>query len=133
MQPEQSLDLCGRRCRFSVFLELPNYRTLRGAGKGIVLTKALLPDELYDGTVQPDAKIIDVFVCKLRKQIAQATGGARYIETAWGSGYVLCDPAATKHLPTWGNSPPRRGGGGKFQGAAGVGRPLQAVQPPKSG
>ncbi|MDZ4135139.1 MAG: helix-turn-helix domain-containing protein, partial [Paracoccaceae bacterium] len=39
-------------------------------------------------------KIIDVFICKLRKKLAEATGGANYIETVWGRGYVLRDPSA---------------------------------------
>jgi two-component system cell cycle response regulator CtrA len=33
-----------------------------------------------------------VFVCKLRKKLAAATGGDNYIETVWGRGYVLRDP-----------------------------------------
>jgi two-component system, cell cycle response regulator CtrA len=41
---------------------------------------------------EPELKIIDVFVCKLRKKLAQATGGKHYIETVWGRGYVLRDP-----------------------------------------
>jgi DNA-binding winged helix-turn-helix (wHTH) protein len=41
---------------------------------------------------EPDLKIIDVFVCKLRKKLAEATGGDHYIETVWGRGYVLRDP-----------------------------------------
>ena len=60
--------------------------------KGIVLTKDMFLDELYDGTDEPDAKIIDVFVCKLRKKLATATKGDNYIETVWGRGYVLRDP-----------------------------------------
>jgi hypothetical protein len=42
---------------------------------------------------QPQIKIIDVFVCMLRKKLAQATGGNHYIETILGRGYVLRDPA----------------------------------------
>jgi two-component system cell cycle response regulator CtrA len=42
---------------------------------------------------EPELKIIDVFVCKLRKKLAQATGGEHYIETVWGRGYGLRDPA----------------------------------------
>jgi len=68
--------------------------------KGIVLTKDMFLDELYDGTDEPDAKIIDVFVCKLRKKLAHATGGSNYIETVWGRGYVLRDPTATAATPT---------------------------------
>ena len=68
--------------------------------KGIVLTKDMFLDELYDGTDEPDAKIIDVFVCKLRKKLAHATGGSNYIETVGGRGYVLRDPTATAATPT---------------------------------
>ncbi len=41
---------------------------------------------------EPELKIIDVFVCKLRKKLNAATGGENYIETVWGRGYVLRDP-----------------------------------------
>jgi two-component system cell cycle response regulator CtrA len=41
---------------------------------------------------EPELKIIDVFICKLRKKLAAATDGANYIETVWGRGYVLRDP-----------------------------------------
>jgi two-component system cell cycle response regulator CtrA len=41
---------------------------------------------------EPELKIIDVFICKLRKKLAAATEGANYIETVWGRGYVLRDP-----------------------------------------
>jgi two-component system cell cycle response regulator CtrA len=60
--------------------------------KGTVLTKEMLLDHLYAGTDEPELKIIDVFVCKLRKKLAQATGGNHYIETVWGRGYSLRDP-----------------------------------------
>jgi two-component system cell cycle response regulator CtrA len=48
---------------------------------------------------EPELKIIDVFVCKLRKKLAQATGGKHYIETVWGRGYVLRDPAPPDRDP----------------------------------
>jgi DNA-binding winged helix-turn-helix (wHTH) protein len=54
---------------------------------------AELLGHLYGGMDQPELKIIDVFVCHLRKKLAQATGGKLYIETVWGRGYRLCDPA----------------------------------------
>ena len=41
---------------------------------------------------EPELKIIDVFICKLRKKLSEATGGESYIETVWGRGYVLRDP-----------------------------------------
>jgi len=60
--------------------------------KDAMLTKAMLLDHLYGGMDEPELKIIDVFVCKLRKKLAHATGGEHYIETVWGRGYVLRDP-----------------------------------------
>ena len=63
--------------------------------KGTTLTKEMFLNHLYEGMNEPGLKIIDVFVCKLRKKLAQATGGNHYIETVWGRGFVLCDPAAT--------------------------------------
>ena len=52
---------------------------------------------LYGGMDEPEVKIIDVFICKLRKKLADASGGKNYIETIWGRGYVLREqPIATK-------------------------------------
>ena len=61
--------------------------------KGTTLTKEMFLNHLYGGMDEPELKIIDVFVCKLRKKLSQATGGENYIETVWGRGYVLRDPA----------------------------------------
>jgi two-component system cell cycle response regulator CtrA len=60
--------------------------------KGTTLTKEMFLNHLYGGMDEPELKIIDVFVCKLRKKLATATGGQHYIETVWGRGYVLRDP-----------------------------------------
>jgi two-component system cell cycle response regulator CtrA len=60
--------------------------------KGTILTKEMFLDRLYHGMNEPQLKIIDVFLCKLRKKLAQATGGNHYIETVWRRGYVLRDP-----------------------------------------
>ena len=60
--------------------------------KGSTLTKEMFLNHLYGGMDEPELKIIDVFVCKLRKKLSQATGGEHYIETVWGRGYVLRDP-----------------------------------------
>jgi two-component system cell cycle response regulator CtrA len=60
--------------------------------KGTTLTKEMFLDHLYGGMDEPELKIIDVFICKLRKKISAATGGDSYIETVWGRGYVLKDP-----------------------------------------
>jgi two-component system, cell cycle response regulator CtrA len=61
--------------------------------KGTILTKEMFLNHLYGGMHEPELKIIDVFVCKLRKKLTQATGGSHYIDTIWGRGYVLRDPA----------------------------------------
>ena len=60
--------------------------------KGTTLTKEMFLNHLYGGMDEPELKIIDVFICKLRKKLAEATGGEHYIETVWGRGYVLKDP-----------------------------------------
>ena len=56
---------------------------------GVVLSKEAFLDHLYAGRDEPETKIIDVFVCKLRKKLADASGGENYIETVWGRGYML--------------------------------------------
>ncbi|WP_458790498.1 response regulator transcription factor CtrA [Yoonia sp. MH D7] len=60
--------------------------------KGTTLTKEMFLNHLYGGMDEPELKIIDVFICKLRKKLAEATSGDNYIETVWGRGYVLRDP-----------------------------------------
>jgi two-component system cell cycle response regulator CtrA len=60
--------------------------------KGSTLTKEMFLNHLYGGMDEPEVKIIDVFICKLRKKLQDASGGANYIETVWGRGYVLRDP-----------------------------------------
>jgi two-component system cell cycle response regulator CtrA len=57
--------------------------------KGSLLTKEMFLNHLYGGIDEPDLKIIDVFVCKLRKKLAKVTNGTNYIETVWGRGYIL--------------------------------------------
>jgi two-component system cell cycle response regulator CtrA len=60
--------------------------------KGSTLTKEMFLNHLYGGMDEPEVKIIDVFICKLRKKLQVASGGDNYIETVWGRGYVLRDP-----------------------------------------
>lgn len=60
--------------------------------KGTTLTKEMFLNHLYGGMDEPELKIIDVFICKLRKKLAEATGGHSHIETVWGRGYVLREP-----------------------------------------
>ncbi|MDC0865049.1 response regulator transcription factor [Rickettsiaceae bacterium] len=59
--------------------------------KGTVLTKEMFLNHLYSSMDEPEIKIIDVFVCKLRKKLSDASGGTNYIETVWGRGYMLKD------------------------------------------
>jgi two-component system cell cycle response regulator CtrA len=59
--------------------------------KGTTLTKEMFLNHLYGGMDEPELKIIDVFICKLRKKLSLACNGENYIETVWGRGYVLRD------------------------------------------
>jgi len=56
--------------------------------KGSILTKEMFLNHLYGGIDEPDLKIIDVFICKLRKKLMDTTG-VNFIETVWGRGYIL--------------------------------------------
>ena len=60
--------------------------------KGTTLTKEMFLNHLYGGMDEPELKIIDVFICKLRKKLSEATGRENHIETVWARGYVLRDP-----------------------------------------
>ncbi len=68
--------------------------------KGTTLTKEMFLNHLYGGLDEPELKIVDVFICKLRKKLAMATRGDHYIETVWGRGYVLRDPDNRQHVAT---------------------------------
>ncbi|MEW5684042.1 MAG: response regulator transcription factor [Pseudomonadota bacterium] len=61
--------------------------------KNTVLTKEACLNHLYNGLQEPEIKIIDVFICKLRKKIA-AAGGDNLIETVWGGGYMMRDKSS---------------------------------------
>ena len=56
------------------------------------MAKETFLNHLYNGMDEPEIKIIDVFICKLRKKLEDASNGINYIETVWGRGYVLRDP-----------------------------------------
>ncbi|MCE2991348.1 MAG: response regulator transcription factor [Candidatus Jidaibacter sp.] len=60
--------------------------------KGVVVAKEQFLSHLYNGGDEPEFKIIDVFVCKMRKKLYDASGGVNYIETVWGRGYALKHP-----------------------------------------
>lgn len=86
----KSVELRGERLHLTskeyLILELLALR------KGATLAKDMFLNHLYGGMNEPEAKIIDVFICKLRKKLANASGGLDYIETVWGRGYALQDP-----------------------------------------
>ena len=79
----RSVNLTGKEYQI---LELLSLR------KGTTLTKEMFLNHLYGGMDEPELKIIDVFICKLRKKLSEAMGGENHIETVWGRGYVLRDP-----------------------------------------
>ncbi len=62
--------------------------------KGSTLTKEMFLNHLYGGMDEPEVKIIDVFICKLRKKIEKINDGESHIETVWGRGYVMREPSA---------------------------------------
>ena len=74
--------------------------------KGTTLTKEMFLNHLYGGLDEPELKIVDVFICKLRKKLATATRGDHYIETVWGRGYVLRDPEQRQNATRTRPSPP---------------------------
>jgi two-component system, cell cycle response regulator CtrA len=74
---EQPLHLTGKEYQI---VELLSIR------KGTTLTKEMFLNHLYGGIDEPEVKIIDVFICKLRKKLNMATGGDNYIETVWVRG-----------------------------------------------
>jgi two-component system cell cycle response regulator CtrA len=67
--------------------------------KGTTLTKDMFLSHLYGGMDEPELKIIDVFICKLRKKLSLACEGENYIETVWGRGYALTEPTSEAALP----------------------------------
>lgn len=56
--------------------------------KGSTLSKGQLMNAVYGGLDEPNEKIIDVFICKLRKKLADVNGGDHCIQTVWGQGYM---------------------------------------------
>ncbi len=78
---QQDVPLTGKEYQM---LELLSLR------KGTTLTKEMFLNHLYGGMDEPEVKIIDVFICKLRKKLQEA-GAENLIETVWGRGYVLRD------------------------------------------
>ena len=80
--------------RVRVHLTGKEYRMLEllSLRRGTTITKEMFLSQLYGGMDEPEIKIIDVFMCKIRKKLAVASGGKDYIETVWGRGYLLREP-----------------------------------------
>jgi two-component system cell cycle response regulator CtrA len=93
----QTVEVDGR----TVHLTIKEYRIMEllAIRKGTTLTKEMFLNHLYGGMDEPEAKIIDVFICKLRKKLQEVTGGEDYIETVWGRGYMLKDPVGAASQP----------------------------------
>jgi two-component system, cell cycle response regulator CtrA len=87
----KTVDIGGAR----VYLTGKEYQMLEllSLRKGTTLSKEMFLNNLYGGMDEPEIKIIDVFICKLRKKLANASNGKDYIETVWGRGYVLREPS----------------------------------------
>jgi two-component system cell cycle response regulator CtrA len=90
----RSAEVAGRQ----IHLTPSEYKMLEllSLRKNTVLTKEACLNHLYNGLSEPEPKIIDVFICKLRKKIAEAAGGESQIETVWGGGYMLRDAKAAQ-------------------------------------
>ena len=56
--------------------------------RNMVMTKEMILAHLYGGMDQPEIKIIDVFICKIRSKLAKA-GLPTVISTVWGRGYCV--------------------------------------------
>jgi len=77
-----------------VYLTAKEYQMLEllALRKGTPITKEMFLNHLYGGMDEPTQKIVDVFICKLRKKLARASNGKDYIDTIWGQGHVLREP-----------------------------------------
>ena len=86
----KTVEVCGARVHLTVKeYQIMELLCLR---KGATLGKEIFLNNLYGGLDEPEMKIIDVFICKLRRKLANVSGGQDFIETIWGRGYVLRDP-----------------------------------------
>jgi two-component system, cell cycle response regulator CtrA len=67
--------------------------------KGTTISKETFLNHLYGGMDEPEPKILDVFICKLRKKLAGASGGREFIETVWARGYALRETFNEEKIP----------------------------------
>jgi len=78
----------------AVYLTVKQYQILEylSLRQGAPVTKEMIVSQLYGGMDEPGIKIIDVFISKLRRKLADASNGKDYIETIWGRGYRVREP-----------------------------------------
>ena len=57
--------------------------------KDAVLSKDAFLNHSYGGIDEPEPKIIDVFICKLRRKLAENGAEGLSVDTVWGQGYTL--------------------------------------------
>lgn len=92
---ERKVDIAGKQIPLTnkeySLLELLSIR------RGNTITKEVILNHLYNGMDEPEGKIIDVFVCKLRKKLSKVSG-EEYIDTVWGRGYSLKEPLSASTL-----------------------------------
>ena len=86
----EQLPLTGKEFRIVEFLALR---------KGSVLSKTAFLSHLYGGMDEPEPKIIDVFICKLRRKLEIAGARGVSIDTVWGQGYILRETEAVSQTP----------------------------------
>jgi two-component system cell cycle response regulator CtrA len=87
----RTADMAGK----SIHLTTKEYQIIEllSLRKGTTVSKEVFFNHLYGGVDEPEMKILDVFICKLRKKLSDASGGENYIATEWARGYALRDPA----------------------------------------
>jgi two-component system cell cycle response regulator CtrA len=83
----KTVEACGRRVRLSgkeyQILELLSLR------RGVAVSKETLINHIYSDGEGPDSPTIGLFMCRLRKKLAAASGGEHYIETVRDQGYLM--------------------------------------------
>lgn len=69
--------------------------------RNMIMTKDAILSQIYGGMDEPEIKIIDVFICKIRNKLTKA-GLANVISTVWGRGYTVKDAGSdAPHLRPW--------------------------------
>ena len=70
---------------------------LMGMHKGSTITKGQFLNHLYGGMDEPEMKIIDVFLCKIRRKLEKLSEDEDFIQTVWGRGCILQDIPVVKY------------------------------------